>query len=305
MNIFDFGVHFTNEKSCRTHFKEERDKIGVICNRCQGTEHYWLKNKWSYECKSCRSRQSLRSGTIMQGSKLSFLVWYKTIFLLSTTKKGFSSKEIQRQLGLKRYEPVWAMVHKLRKAMGQRDDRYTLEGMIEMDEGYFTIEASQQAHETQKAGRGSKTKSNVMVMAESTVLEDIDTGKVERQCRYFKAKVLDDHKAEGTDQTFVDAIDGERSIVFTDKSTSYVNIADYVEIHVTEKSNEQTTKETLKWVHIAISNAKRNFTGTYHKIKKKYLQLYLNEFVYKLNRRYFGERIFDRLVIASISANGH
>ncbi|TXD87006.1 transposase, partial [Subsaximicrobium wynnwilliamsii] len=92
MNIFDFGVHFTDEKSCRTHFKEERDKIGVICNRCQGTQHYWLKNKWSYECKSCSSRQSLRSGTIMQGSKLSFLVWYKTIFLLSTTKKGFSSK---------------------------------------------------------------------------------------------------------------------------------------------------------------------------------------------------------------------
>ncbi len=61
------------------------------------------------------------------------MVWYKTIFLLSTTKKGFSSKEIQRQLGLKRYEPVWAMVHKLQKAMGDRDDRYTLEGMIEVD----------------------------------------------------------------------------------------------------------------------------------------------------------------------------
>jgi hypothetical protein len=70
---------------------------------------------------------------------------------------------------------------------------------------------------------------------------------------------------------------------------------------MTEKSNEQTTKETLKWVHIA----KRNFVGTYHKIKKKYLQLYLNEFVYKLNRRYFGERIFDRLFIASITVNGH
>jgi hypothetical protein len=59
-----------------------------------------------------------------------------------------------------------------------------------------------------------------------------------------------------------------------------------VEIHITEKSNEQTTKETLKWVHIAISNAKRSFAGNYHKIKRKYLQLYLNEFVYKLNRRY-------------------
>jgi len=305
MNIFSFGVHFTDEKSCRLHFKEQRDKEGDVCKRCKGTEHYWLQNKWSYQCKSCNSRTSLRSGTIMESSKLSFMTWYKTIFLLSTTKKGFSSKEIQRQLGLKRYEPVWAMVHKLRKAMGQRDDRYTLEGMIEMDEGYFTVEASQQAHNTQKAGRGSKTKSNVMVIAESTILEDINTGKVERQCRYFKAKVLDDHKAEGADQIFEKAIDGDKTIVFTDKSTSYVNIADYVEIHMSEKSDAKTTKETLKWVHIAISNAKRNFVGTYHKIKKKYLQLYLNEFVYKLNRRYFGERIFDRLIIASITANGH
>ena len=305
MNIFSFGVHFTDETSCRLHFKEQRDKQGVICKRCQATDHYWLINKWSYQCKSCNSRTSLRSGTIMENSKLSFMIWYKTIFLLSTTKKGFSSKEIQRQLGLKRYEPVWAMVHKLRKAMGQRDDRYTLEGMIEMDEGYFTIEASEQDHKTQKAGRGSKTKSNVMIMAESTVLEDIDTGKIERQCRYFKAKVLTNHKADQTDDTFESAIADDQTIVFTDKSTSYVNIADYVEIHMSEKSSEQTTKETLKWVHIAISNAKRNFVGTYHKIKAKYLQLYLNEFVYKLNRRYFGERIFDRLVIASITANGH
>ena len=301
MNIFSFSAEFSSEEACRNHFKEERDKIGVICKKCSHTEHYWIKSQWSYECKQCRSRTSLRSGTIMQSSNLSFLIWYKTMFLLTATKKGFSSKEIQRQLGLKRYEPVWAMVHKLRKAMGNRDDRYTLEGMIEMDEGYFTIEASEHQHQTQKAGRGSKTKSNVMIMAESTILEDLDTGKIERQCRYFKAKVLEDHQADGTDETFKNAIANEETIVFTDQSTSYVNIADYVEIHMSEKSNETTTKETLKWVHIAISNAKRNFAGNYHKIKKKYLQLYLNEFVYKLNRRYFGERIFDRLVIASIT----
>ena len=60
-------------------------------------------------------------------------------------------------------------------------------------------------------------------------------------------------------------------------------------------------KETLKWVHITIGNAKRNLLGNYHKIKRKYLQLYLNEFIYKLNRRYFGDRIFDRLVIVNIT----
>lgn len=301
MNIFSFTAEFDSEEACRNHFKSERDKIGVSCKKCGHGEHYWIKSQWSYECKKCRSRTSLRSGTIMQSSNLSFMIWYKTMFLLTATKKGFSSKEIQRQLGLKRYEPVWAMVHKLRKAMGNRDDRYTLEGMIEMDEGYFTVQASQHEHNTQKAGRGSKTKSNVMVMAESTVLEDVKTGQVERQCRYFKATVLENHQAGNTDQAFQQALENEKTIVFTDKSTSYVNIADYVELHISEKSDENTTKETLKWVHITISNAKRNFVGTYHKIKRKYLQLYLNEFVYKLNRRYFGEMIFDRLVITNIT----
>ncbi len=222
------------------------------------------------------------------------------MFLMTTTKKGFSSKEIQKQLGLKRYEPVWAMVHKLRKAMGNRNARYTLEGMIELDEGYFTVESSEIEQQKGTRGRGASGKQNVVIMAESTPLEDLKTGGKKRQCRYFKPKVLDDHKAEGINDVVKSSLD-DQSIVFTDKSTSYVDIADFVELHITEKSDKETTKETLKWVHITISNAKRNLLGNYHKIKRKYLQLYLNEFVYKLNRRYFEEKLFDRLVIAGIT----
>lgn len=192
------------------------------------------------------------------------------------------------------------MVHKLRKAMGKRDDRYTLEDMIEMDEGYFTVESSEIEQDKGIRGRGAAGKKNVTIMAESTVLEDIETGKVERQCRYFKAKVLNTHRAGEINSNVSESID-EKSIVFTDQSTSYVDIANFVELHVTEKSNKETTKETLKWVHITISNAKRNLLGNYHKIKGKYLQLYLNEFVYKLNRRYFGDKLFDRLIIANIT----
>ena len=300
MNIFSFTAHFNDEDSCRNHYKSERDKLGVECMRCGHNQHFWIKSIWSYECKKCRSRTSLRSGTIMQGSNLSFLIWYKTMFLMSTTKKGFSTKEIQRQLGLKRYEPVWVMVHKLRKAMGNRDARYTLEGMIEMDEGYFSVSASEMEKSKGVRGRGAAGKQNVAILAESTPLEDLDTGQVSRQCAYFKAKVLITHNAEEINKTVKESID-QKSIVFTDKSTSYVDIADYVEFHYTEKSDKNTTKNTLKWVHITISNAKRNLLGNYHKIKGKYLQLYLNEFVYKLNRRYFGDRIFDRLIIANIT----
>jgi hypothetical protein len=95
--------------------------------------------------------------------------------------------------------------------MGQRDDRYTLEGMIEMEEGYFTIEASEQADKMQNAGRGSKTKSNVMIMVESTILEDLNTGKAERHCRYFKGKVLENHKVQGTEDTFKNGIHDEHT----------------------------------------------------------------------------------------------
>ncbi|MEN8835470.1 MAG: IS1595 family transposase [Polaribacter sp.] len=300
MNLFTFTAHFGDENACRNHFKSARDKQGVICKKCGHTEHYWKQDKWSYECKSCRFRTSLKSGTIMQHSNLSFLVWYRAMFLISTTKKGFSAKEMQRHLGLKRYEPVWVMVHKLRKAMGNRDARYTLEGMIEMDEGYFIVESSEIEKAKGKRGRGAAGKQNVAVMAKSTPLEDPDTGKKSKHVRYFKAKVLESHKSQEIDQTTENYLE-DKTIVFSDKSTSYVDIADYVEMHVTEKSSKEATKETLRWVHIFISNAKRNLLGNYHKIKGKYLQLYLNEFVYKLNRRYFGEKLFDRVVIAAVT----
>ena len=299
MNLFSFSAHFGTEDDCREHFKLERDKIGLTC-KCGSTEHFWIKSRLSYDCKKCRSRTSLKSGTIMENSNLSFLIWYKTMFLMSVTKKGFSAKEIQKQLGLKRYEPVWAMVHKLRKAMGNRDAKYTLEGMIEFDEAYFTVESSEIEQEKGIRGKGAVGKQNVAMMAESTPLEDIDSGKKEKQVRFFKAKVLNGHNGEEINETIKESIDNQ-SIVFTDKSASYVDIADFVELHIMEKSSKETTVETLKWVHIAISNAKRNLLGNYHKIKRKYLQLYLNEFIYKLNRRYFGDSLFERLIIANIT----
>ena len=299
MNLFSFSAHFGTEDDCRNHFKSERDKIGIIC-KCGSREHFWIKSRLSYECKKCRSRTSLKSGTVMENSNLPFLIWYKTMFLMSVTKKGFSAKEIQKQLGLKRYEPVWAMVHKLRRAMGNRDAKYSLEGMIEFDEAYFTVASSEVEHEKGIRGKGAVGKQNVAMMAESTPLEDIDTGRKEKQVRFFKAKVLDGHGGEEISETIKESLDNQ-SIVFTDKSTSYVDIADFVELHVMEKSSKETTEETLKWVHIAISNAKRNLLGNYHKIKRKYLQLYLNEFIYKLNRRYFGDSLFERLIIANIT----
>jgi len=302
MNLIKFIEEFPDEASCKSHFRLQREKEGITCKKCGSSHHYWLDGKQMWQCSKCRFRTTLRSGTIMQASKLPFRKWYLAMAFMTFSKKGISAKEMQRQLAHKYYEPVWLMMHKLREAMGQRDDLYSLEDMVEFDEAYVSVVTEQQG--VVKRGKGSQKKSNVAVMAESTPLEDPTSGGKSKSVRYFKMKVLDSHKAQAVDEVLKESLDG-KNIVFSDKSTSYVNISDYVEVHVSEVSNEHTTNHTLKWVHIAIANLKRNLLGVYHKIKGEYLQQYLNEFCYKLNRRYFGDKLFDRLVIATVNSQWH
>lgn len=299
MTLLEFNKVFKTEKACRLHFKKVRDREGVICKKCASKDHYWLQYKEQYQCKLCGFRTTLRSGTVMEDSKLPFKTWYMIMMLMSATKKGFSASEIQRQVGHKRYETIWNIVHKLRTVMGKREGLYKLQDIIEFDEGHFEVETSKKVKGKLKRGKGSQRQKQVAVMAESTPLEDIKKDKKSSHVRYFKMKVLDTAKSEDINETVKESI-SEKSIVLSDKATTYVDISKYVETHITEKSGKHTTTSTLKWVHIAIANAKRNFLGIYHKIKGKYLQNYLNEFVYKLNRRYFKTNLFDRLIVASV-----
>jgi len=304
VNIIKFIEEFPDEKSCKDHFRKIREHEGIVCKKCGCTKHYWLKAKHQWQCSECNFRTTLRSGTMMENAKLPYRKWYLAMAFMSFSKKGLSAKELQRQLGHSRYESIWSMMHRIRQAMGQRDNMYDLAGMIEFDEGYFTTHSCKSKNQKLKRGKGSQKKTNVAVMAESTPLEDIETGETDRHCRYFKMKVLKGHDSKEIDKVISENID-EKSIVFSDKSKSYVDISKYIDVHVSEKSNRKTTTKTLPWVHIAISNAKRTLLGIYHKTKGKYLQLYLDEFCYKLNRRYFGNSLFDRLAVAMVMKNNY
>ena len=300
MNLIKLVEEFSTEEQCEQRLKDQREKEGVVCKSCGSTHHYWIKSINYWQCKECRFRTSLKSGTYMENSKLPIRTWFLAMAFMTYSKKGISGRELQRQLEHSRYETIWNLMHKIRQAMGNRDSLYRLEDMVEFDEGYFATETTQQEKNNLKRGRGSQKQQNVAVMAESTPLEDPNSGKKSKSCRYFKMQVLQNHTAEQVNQVIQNSFD-EKSIVFSDKSTSYVNISDYVEVHVSEVSSKETTVKVLPWVHIAISNAKRTLLGIYHKIKGKYLQLYLDEFCYKLNRRFFGDKLFDRLLIAIIN----
>jgi hypothetical protein len=280
MRIIDFVNKYSDEQKCKEYYRDLRMREGVKCKKCASEKHYWLSAKWQFQCSSCGFRTTLRSGTVMENSRLPFRTWFFIMYYMSETKKGVSACELQRQLGHKRYATIWSIMHRIRKIMGDRDAMYKLSDMIEFDEGYFEKATSEKTKSELKRGRGSQRQANVAVMAESVPLENIETGETSKQCRFFKMKVLETQKAKEINDTIVESIE-LNSAIFTDKSTSYVDISDFVDVHISEKSDKHTTIETLKWVHIAISNAKRNLLGIYHKISGKYLQRYLNEFVYK------------------------
>jgi len=97
----------------------------LLCKSCGGVDHYLLKNKWMWQCIVCNFRTSLRSGTILESSKLPIQKWFLAMAFMSFSKKGISTKELQRQLSHKNYEPIWLMMHILRASMGQRDGQKT------------------------------------------------------------------------------------------------------------------------------------------------------------------------------------
>lgn len=301
MNILEFIQRFPDEDACRLRFKEQRDQMGVICRKCNCKDHFWLENKQCYECKSCHSRQSLRSGTVMQNSKLPYRYWLITIHLLTSTKKSFSTEELRIQLGHKRYQPIWEMTNKLRDVMGKRDNLYQLRGEAELDDGFFSTEIPQEhKSEPLKRGRGSQSKTKVLVMAESEFVENPKPGRKPKRVNHIKMQVISDLKSNTITSIVKEQVDKSADLT-TDDSTSYTKLIEHVNSHVAKVVEPQMIPIILPWVHIAISNAKRLLLDVHHKIKTEYLQYYLNEFCYKFNRRYFGEKLFDRLLIAAVS----
>lgn len=298
MRLLDFNKSFSGEEACERHLKDIRTKEGITCSSCGEDQHYWDKRNKCWICKKCGHKTTLTAGTLFHGSKLPLLYWFTTIHLLTSTKRTFSAAEIQRQLGHKRYQPIWEMVHKIRSVMGQRDDKYDLEDEAELDEAYFT-NSDFIGDEQLKRGLGSQRKTKVLVMVESKPSENPKKGKKQRKVGHIKMKILPNLEAE-TVKEAVSEMSDEKTKVLMDASTSHNKVDEVVAETDKRVVKPKDGHIILPWVHTAISNAKAQLLDMYHGIKEEFLQLYLDEFCYKFNRRYFGERTFDRLMLAAV-----
>lgn len=294
MKMTEFFKTYNDEASCLKAFKTMRDMQGVHCKKCQSTEHHWLERRKQYNCKKCGFRTTLKSGTLLQHTKLLYSDWFLVMHLITATKKGFSTAELQRQLGRPRYATVLYLMKKIRMGMGQRDQRYSLEGLVEADEAM--IEIAFPTGKDQGTGRGTISKAKVLVMASTQEKHD-SKSRIKRSCQYFKMKVIASFDQLELKAQVLIAVD-EKATVLTDGFASYKGLEDLVGGHIATVCPPKEAHLHLPWVHIAISNLKRKLLDIHHCITAKYLQLYLNEFCYKLNRRFISNP-FDRLLLAS------
>ena len=122
MSWLIFQEEFQREEDCYKWLFKTRWPNGFVCPECEGKEYWLIHTKQHlYKCRSCRFRISLTSGTIFHKTRTSLLKWFMLIFRMATSKTGVSINEMARELEIKDYKTAWAMAHKVRKAMADRD----------------------------------------------------------------------------------------------------------------------------------------------------------------------------------------
>ena len=250
-----------------------------------------------WQCKKCRFRTSLRSGTVMENSKLPFRYWYIAFHLITATKKGLSALEMQRHIGHKRYEPIWALLHKLRMIMGQIEDRVELNGWVELDKEFFRVKSPKGKKGSGRHRIGPSRPATVLVMAESPPGKKKKNGKI-RRCGRFRMLVLPDEDPT-TIATAARKVADQGAMIVTDEYQAYHELRKIFR-DVPELSEGEKTFHLIPWVRTAITNSTRILEGIFHGVGRRYLQNYLDEFCYKINRRNLGEAGFGVLLKDSL-----
>ena len=134
MKLSEFYNSFPDESTCNNILRCIRETQGVICKKCGGAQHYWKKDKKSFECKECSHRTSLKNGTIIENSNLPLKYWLSTIAYLNIAGQKISALELQKELGHKRYEPIWCMLKKIKNSTETDNSLCKVLDYIQVDE---------------------------------------------------------------------------------------------------------------------------------------------------------------------------
>ena len=277
-NVMEFYERFATEEDCEDYLFDCRWPEGFVCPRCGGEDYKRVGGRRGLlRCRECNYQVSLTSGTVMHGTKMRLKAWFIGAYLVTTQTPGMSALQFQRQTGIRTYETAFNMLHKLRAAM-VRPDRDRIHGVVEVDETYIG------GYRPGKGGRGARGK--VIVAG---AIEVLGRSEKHQWAGRLRLRIVPNLKAASL-IGFIKANIDEGSWVKTDDFPTYTRLESEDYVH------EVVGPKRIRHIHRAFGNLKTWLEGTHHGVSQKHLQSYLNEFVFRHNRRRTPMAAFKRIL---------
>ncbi len=298
-----FQRMFPDDTACARYLGAIRWRDGFACPRCGVTaDPFRFANRPGVlRCKGCKRDTALTAGTVMERTHTPLSVWFWAAFLISSLTPGMSAVQLQRQLGLTRYETAFQILHKLRSGMARTSGRIGLRTHVEVDETWV-------GGETRGKGRGVHDQACVIGAVEvkqrvtKPEREDRhDKGKPRRGGRYagrLRLAVVPDRTAKILCGFVESQVAPATEMVVTDAWQGYAPLAKmgYQHLAVAERGDPGVAEDYLPIIHLVFSNLKAWINGTHHGVSADHLQAYLNEFAFRFNRRFYPFNAFRSLL---------
>ena len=280
-SLFYFFKRFPDEESCRKYLEERRWGGVPVCPHCGNAQKiYHYKNGKTFKCAHCKKQFSVKTGTVYENSNIPLLKWFTTFYLISLSKKGISSVELAKTIGVTQ-KSAWYLLHKVRYMKKNHVSSNLLSGIVEVDETYYG------GRKRGKRGRGSENKTPIL-------------GLVQRGGRLSITPVKD------TKRKTLEPIIHQRvkmgSHIMSDEWWAYAKLdKDYKHNVVNHGRGEYVSGRTYtNTIEGAWSHLKRSIMGTYHRPSKKHLDKYCAEFEFNYNTRENPPEIKFRKILIKI-----
>jgi transposase-like protein len=275
-----FLKRFGTDARCRAYLVRARWPEGFRCAGCGHREAWSHKRRLIEECRACGRQHSILAGTIFEQTKTGLSKWFLAIYLVTSSKGGISAMELQRQMGFGSYGTAWSWLHKIRRAM-VRPDREPLQQRVEVDE---TLVGGARPG---KSGRGAAGKAVVAGAVETRPGPNSGKGGRKRPLGRLRLQAICDASAASL-EGFLAADTARPLTVTTDGWAGYRGLAaeGYAHVPINLSASWGDASLRLPAIHLVFSLAKRWLLGTHHgAVRPKHLQRYLDEFVFRFNRR--------------------